>query len=79
MGKQPEEIKSVYVVTSNGYDCGFGQMIYLLGVFVDESRAREIAQDEGGEVTEAPFDVLLRTRDDGCNRSNAYYLGGYVE
>lgn len=77
-----EENNKVYVLTADGWTQGYGSAIYLMGVFFDKETAEKKAeeQDVYVSITEIEVNKIFPLKiNDFQERTNAYYLGGYIE
>lgn len=72
-----------YVLTADGWTQGYGSEIYLMGVFFDKETAEKKAEEQDIHVSITEIEVNkifpLKTNDLFEEKTNAYYLGGYVE
>jgi hypothetical protein len=73
---------TVFVVTADGWNGGYGCEIYLLGVFTNREDADRCATQFAPEtsITEVEINKAypLKPDEDGDNK-NELYLGGYLE
>lgn len=61
-------METVYLVTANTWDGGYGASIHTFGVYSSEEKAKEVAQKHNGSVNIIEIDKEINK-----------YLGGYVE
>lgn len=76
------ENNKVYVLTTDAWTQGHGSAIYLMGVFLDKETAEKKAeeQDVHVSITEIDANKLFPLQTNAFfEKTNAYYLGGYVE
>lgn len=72
----------VYVLTADGWTQGWGSEIYLMGVFFDKKTAEREAekQDTHVSITDIEANKIFPLKTNNFQeKTNAYYLGGYIE
>ena len=75
------ESKTVYLVTSDGWNEGWGTEIYCVGIFSDENEANKVARKNEGDIFNIELNKCYNMHKNNHDRnySNELYLGGYIE